>query len=253
MNQIPYFMFVLIRITSFFIFVPFFNNQSFEMIFKMGLAFLMSFLIFPTLSLTTWVIPGNMLGFILAGSQEMLIGILIGLTFLIILFALQLTGTLLGFQMAFSMASAVDPSFEEDSNVMSVILVLIGTMIFLNLRGDHYLLFALQKSFSILAPGSIAVTKNLITELSVLIIKSFEVGFKLAAPAVILLLAIDITLGLIGKTASKMQIFFVGLPLKIAVGLWSLTLIMGFIVSIFGKEVEKLPRYLIHFFRLMKV
>ena len=183
----------------------------------------------------------------------MLIGILMGLTFLILLFSLQLTGTLLGFQMAFSMASAVDPSFEEDSNVMSVLLVMIGTMLFLNLRGDHYMLYALQKSFSILVPGSIAVTQNLITELSVMIIKAFEVGFKLAAPAIILLLAIDITLGLIGKTASKMQIFFVGLPLKIAVGLWSLTLIMGFIVTIFGKEVDKLPRYLIHFFRLMKV
>lgn len=252
-QQIPYFMLVVIRITSFMLFVPFFNNQSFENIYKMGLAFLLSFLLFPTLDYSQWVIPGNVLSFLLAASQEMLIGILIGLTFMILLFSLQLAGVLLGFQMAFSMANAVDPSFEEDTNVMSVMMVMIGTLLFLNLRGDHYLLYALQKSFYMVAPGAITITRNLINELSVMIIKSFEVGFKLAAPAIILLLAIDVTLGLIGRTASKMQIFFVGLPLKIAIGLWSLTLILGFIVQIFGKEVEMLPRYIVHFFRLMKV
>jgi len=251
--QTPYFMMVFIRISAFMAFVPFFNNQNFLMEARMGIALLISLLIFPTISISSWKIPDHVPGFLLAVSQEILVGILMGLTFLILLFGLQLTGRVLGFQMAFSMANVVDPAFGTNSNVLSVFLVMTGTLIIINLGGDHYLLYSLGKSFNILKPGSIAITRSLISDLSLMIIKAFEVGFRLAAPAVILLLCIDVTLGLIGKTSTKMQIFFVGLPLKISIGLFSFTLILGFVITIWGKEAAKLPEYLLRFFHLMKV
>jgi flagellar biosynthetic protein FliR len=251
--QAPYFMVVFIRISAFMAFVPFFENQNFLIQVRVGFAFLLSLLIFPTISFANWVIPNNVLGFALVVSQEILVGILMGLTFLILLFGLQLAGLTVGFQMAFSMANVVDPSFGENTNVLSVLLVMTGTLMVLALGIDHYLLLSLGKSFDLVVPGSITVTKKLITEMSVLVIKAFEIGFRLAAPAIILLLCIDVTLGLIGKTSTKMQIFFVGLPLKIAVGLFSMTLILGFVLSIWGKEAMKLPEYLLVFFKLMKV
>jgi flagellar biosynthetic protein FliR len=246
-------MMVFIRIGAFIAFVPFFENRAYLPVMKMSLALALSLLLFPTIDTANWIVPTNVPGFIFAVSQEIFIGILMGLTFLILLFGLQLTGRLLGFQMAFSMANVVDTTFGDNANVLSVFLVMVGTMMILSLRGDHYLLYALSKSFEILIPGAIVVTKALLNDLSRMIVKSFEIGFKLAAPAVLLLLCIDLTLGLIGKTASKMQIFFVGLPLKISVGLFSFTLILSFIVGVWGSEVEKFPQYLLHFFSLMKL
>lgn len=251
--QTPYFMLVFVRMAAFVGFVPFFSNQNFYAFIKVAFAFLLTVLLFPTISMSNWVVPTNVAGFVLAVTQEVLIGILMGLTFLIMLFGLQLTGRVLGFQMAFSMANVVDNTFGSNANVLSVFLVMVGTMMIISLRGDHYFLLSLSKSYDMLIPGSMAVTRDLIDELGKMIIRSFEVGFKLAAPAVILLLCIDITLGLIGKTASKMQIFFVGLPLKISIGLFSFTLIMGFVIAIWGKEVEKLPHYLMRFFSLMRI
>jgi flagellar biosynthetic protein FliR len=227
--------------------------KNFISTFKVGFAFLLSLLLFPTISVSNWVIPTNIPGFLLAVTQEVLIGILMGLTFLILLFGLQLTGRVLGFQMAFSMANVVDNTFGSNANVLSVFLVMMGTMMVIAMRGDHFFLISVNRSFEILAPGSMAVTRSLIDELGKMIIKAFEVGFKLASPAVILLLCIDLTLGLIGKTASKMQIFFVGLPLKISIGLFSFTLIIGFVMGVWGKEVVKLPQYLLRFFTLMKI
>jgi flagellar biosynthesis protein FliR len=251
--QIPFFMMVFIRISAFLAFVPFFENKAFLPIMKITMALTLSLLLFPTLNFDSWVVPSHLPGFILAVSQEIMIGILMGLTFLILLFGLQLTGRLLGFQMAFSMANVVDATFGDNANVLSVFLVMVGIMVILAMRGDHYFLYALAKSFEILVPGSIAVTRALVDDLSKMIVKAFEIGFKLAAPAVLLLLCVDLTLGLIGKTASKMQIFFVGLPLKISIGLFSFTLILGFILGLWGSEVEKLPQYLLHFFSLMRI
>jgi flagellar biosynthesis protein FliR len=59
-------------------------------------------------------------------------------------------------------------------------------------------------------------------------------------------------MAIVGKAAAKIQIFFIGLPLKIAVGLFSITLMLQFMVSIWGREVSKLPEYFLHFLRLMK-
>jgi len=252
-DQAPLFMVVFIRIGAFIAFVPFFNDQNYIMAVKVGIAFFMSVLLFPVIDTATWHIPGNAAQFILMVAQEVLVGLLIGLTFLIILFGLQLAGRIVSFQMAFSMANVVDSTFGAQSNVLSVLLVMLGTMLIIAMGGDHYLLYSLKKSFEVLPPGTIAVTRSLVDELSAMVVKSFEIGFKLASPAVILLLSIDLTLGLIGKTASKMQIFFVGLPLKISVGLFSISLILGFVLSIWGKEVPLLPDYLLRLFGLMRV
>jgi flagellar biosynthetic protein FliR len=251
--QVPYFLVVFIRISAFIGFVPFFNNQNFFMMVKVGLAFLLTVLLYPSISLSSWVIPNHTLGFLLVVTQEVLVGILMGLAFLIVLFGLQLAGRMVGFQMAFSMANVVDPTFGANANVLSVFLVMLGTMLLIALGGDHFLLYSLDRSFDILTPGSIAVTRNLLNDLSAMVIKSFEIGFKLAAPAVILLLCIDLTLGLIGKTASKMQIFFVGLPLKISIGLFGISLMLGFVLSVWGKEVAKLPEFLLRLFKLMRI
>jgi flagellar biosynthesis protein FliR len=175
-----------------------------------------------------------------------------GLTFMVILFALQFAGRMVGFQMAFSLANVVDPAFGENANVLSVFLVLLGTLLAVTLGADHYLLLTMSKSFEILAPGGMAVSQALINDLSALVVKAFVIGFKLSAPAIILLLCIDVTLGLIGKTSTKMQIFFVGLPLKISVGLFSITIILAFVLSVWGKEVSHLPEYLLRFFHLMR-
>jgi flagellar biosynthetic protein FliR len=104
-----------------------------------------------------------------------------------------------------------------------------------------------------LVPGGFLVTKTVIDELSRLVIHAFDVGFRLAAPAVILLICVDLTLGLIGKTASKMQIFFVGLPLKISMGLFSFGLILGFIMTVWSKDIARFPDYFIRFFQIMRI
>jgi flagellar biosynthetic protein FliR len=146
----------------------------------------------------------------------------------------------------------VDVTFGDNANVLSVFMVVLGTMLIVTLGGDHYLLYTINRSFEVLIPGTFVVTKPLLSELSRLIVHAFEVGFKLSAPAVILMLCIDLTLGLIGKTASKMQIFFVGLPLKIALGLFGFSLILGFIVSIWAKDIPRFPDIILGLFKNMR-
>ncbi|MCP5105434.1 MAG: hypothetical protein GY950_18745 [bacterium] len=252
-NQAPYFMLVFVRIGAFIAFVPFFNNKNYIMAIKVGFAFFVSFLLFPSISTSSWVLPTSMWELVYVMSLEILVGILMGLTLLILLFGLQLAGRMLGFQMAFSMANVVDATFGSNANVLSVFMVILGTMLIVAMGGDHYMLYSVNRSFELLAPGTLMVNKPVLNELSRMVVHAFEVGFKLASPAVILLLSIDVTLGLIGKTASKMQIFFVGLPLKISIGLFSFSLILGFIATIWARDIPLFPGYLLNMFKSLSV
>ncbi len=249
----PYFVIIFIRLEAFMLFVPFFDNPNFSAVpIQAGFSFLVSLLLFPTISTASWVIPNNLLSYMFMMASEIMVGILMGLVLVILLFALQLAGRMLGFQMAFSMANVVDVTFGSDTNVLSVFMVMVGTMIFITLGGDHSLLYSLKQSFATLPPGSLTVTQPFLNEMSRLVEHAFVVGFKLSAPAVILLLCIDLTLGLIGKTAAKMQIFFVGLPLKIAFGLFGFALTLGFITEVWAKDIPGIPVFITRLMALLR-
>ncbi len=252
-QNIPLFMIVFIRFSAFMGMVPFFKNRNFTMTLKISFAFLIAVLVFPSLDVSAWIIPQDMLSFMILIGGELLVGFLMGLVMLIIIFTLELVGHLVGFQMAFSMARAVDSTTDTQTNVIGVILIWVGTMILLSMGGDHYLLYSLRNSFLVIPPGHIVVTRDLINELSKMTINSFVMGFKMASPAIIVLISIDITLGIIGKTASKMQIFFVGLPLKIALGLFMVTLVLGLVQVIWSVRIENLPETFNNLFKMMRI
>lgn len=252
-TETPKFVLAFIRISTIFAAVPFFNNKNYSVIIKVLFALFITLLLFPVLNYSAWIVPASIPGFLILVVQEMITGMLIGLSVLILLFALEMVGHIIGFQMAFSMARAMDSTLNAQTNIMAVIMVLMGSMIFIALRGDHFILMALSGSFDILMPGTIGVTKPVIDGLSDLVVRSFDIGFRISSPAILILLSIDVTLGIIGKTASKMQIFFVGLPLKVSIGMFIVTLTFSFIVSVWGREINFFSARIFDFLGFMKV
>lgn len=246
-------MVVWVRITAFLAFVPFFNStRSVAVFFKTASGFLLSILLVGSVSPSSWQLPTGLVSLLTVLAGEALTGILIALVVMILIMVLQMLGDIMGFQMAFSMARVVDATMGEQNNVISVFLVTIGTMIFLTIGGDHLLLLSLRKSFEIVPPGQLAAGKDLADLLVKWISRMFELGVKVAFPGIVLLLAVDLVLGLIGRTASKMQIFFVGLPLKITLGLYALVVGTGFVITVWSREASQLPQWLGRFFGLLR-
>ncbi len=246
-------MVVWVRISAFLAFVPFFSStRTSAVMFKTAFSLFISILLVNTLPVSSWQLPTQALPYVILLSGEVFVGILIALSILTLFMVLQMLGDIMGFQMAFSMARVIDASMGSQSNIISVLMVSIGTVIFLSLGGDHILLSALRHSFDIVPPGQVMIGKELIDVLFIWLSRSFELGVKVAFPGIILLLTIDLILGLIGRTASKMQIFFVGLPLKISMGLYLFVVGVGFAMTIWGRELTQLPHWLGRMFGLIR-
>lgn len=244
---------IWVRISAFLAFVPFFStSRNSAVMSKAAFALITSFLLVNTLPVGTWQIPDQILPFLLYMSGEVLVGLLIALFVMILFMSLEILGDIIGYQMAFSMARVIDATSGSQSNVISVLFVLIGTVTFLALGGDHMLLWSLRKSFDIIPPGQVIPGKEFIDLLVLWIHRMYELGVKIAFPNIILILSVDLTLGLIGKSASKMQIFFVGLPMKITLGVYLMVVGLGFYITIWGKQVVLFPEILGRLFAFIK-
>lgn len=236
-------MVIWVRVTSFLAFVPFFNAaRTSAVMFKTALALVISVLIVNALPTANWQVPSHVLAFLIFLSGEVMVGILISLIVTTLFMILQILGHILGYQMAFSMAKMIDTTMGEQSDVISVMLVSIGTVILIAVGGDHLLIWSLYKSFEIVPPGHLLIGKDLLDFLVGFVTRSFELGVKVAFPGIILLLSVDLVLGLIGRTASKMQIFFVGLPLKISLGLYILIIGLGYVMAVWRREIAQIPQ-----------
>lgn len=252
LSRAPHLVVVFIRLSVVLLVTPFFNNRNYIAPIKAGMAFLFSLLLLPSLDLASWTVPPTVPGFLVFLLQEMAAGILIGLVTVIVFFSAGFVGHLVGFQMSFTMASSFDPSFGEQTDILSAFAMTFATMIFLTMNGDHLILKATAASFRLLPPGRMLVHGAVLPALAELFTHSFAVGMRLAAPALILLLLTDLTLGILGKASTKMQVFFVGIPLKIAVGLFCFTALLGLIVSLWSREIRLLPDYLVKFIGMVR-
>jgi flagellar biosynthetic protein FliR len=134
--------------------------------------------------------------------------------------AFELAAHLIASQMGFSLAGTIDPSTQAQTTAFGTIAQMLGLMALLATDGHHWFLAATVKSFSTTAPGTFSFTPQLLDIFLRLSADALVVGVTLAAPARIVLLAVEFALEFFGRTAPQFQVFVLGFPIKIGVGLW---------------------------------
>ena len=154
---------------------------------------------------------------ILAG--ELVIGMIFGFVGRLVFSGFELAAHLLASQMGFSLAGTIDPSTQAQTTAFGTIAQMLGLMVLLSVDGHHWFLAATVKSFSTTAPGSFSFSPELLDILLKLSGNALVVGVTLAAPAIIVLLAVEFALEFFGRTAPQFQVFILGFPLKIGIGL----------------------------------
>jgi flagellar biosynthetic protein FliR len=158
----------------------------------------------------------------LAMLTEAALGATLALGILLAFAAFSFAGTLLDIQIGFGMASVFDPVTHRQLTVLTNAFNQLAVLMFFLLNGHHALLrgiaFSLER-FPIGHPWSI---EPVFTVLMKKVGSVFGLGFALAAPVVCCLLLVEFALGVISRNMPQMNMFVVGVPAKIAVGLLAL-------------------------------
>jgi flagellar biosynthetic protein FliR len=214
------FVVVLARMGGLVTFAPFWSNQSANTRVRTVLALVMALALTPVVAPRLATPPSDMVGLAVVIMGELMIGFVFGFVGRVIFMSLDVAAQVLGLQMGLSLASTIDPSTRAQTTALGIAAQMFGLMILMGADGHHWLLSATVRSFQTVAPGGITFSPELAQIMLRLTADALAVGVALAAPAIVVLLAIEFMLAVAGRAAPQLQIMVLGFPIKIFTSLW---------------------------------
>lgn len=233
-EQAEAFFLIFIRVTAVMITIPVLGDASVPMRVKAGLSLMMAMILFPVMQTYVSNSSFDIFSLVLRMIGEILIGMAIGFGSRLIFAGIQLAGQLIGFQMGLSIANVIDPANNTQVSVISQFQYLVALLIFLLMDGHHIFIYAIADSIRVLPPLNFHFSGPLLEVLINMMGKMFIVAIKVGAPIVAILFFLSIGMGLVARTVPQINIFVVGFPLQIAVGLIGI----GVTIPLFIKIVE---------------
>lgn len=211
---------VLARVGGLVTFAPFWNHRMVPGRIRALLAMVLALVVTPAIAPRLPTPPTELLHLALIIMGEVLIGFAMGFIGRLVFSALDMAAHVVGFQMGFSLAGVIDPATRAQTAALGVIAQMLGLVILLGADGHHWFLTATVKSYQAVGLGGFRLTAGLSELFIRLAADALAVGLALAAPAVVVLLAVEVALAIAGRAAPQLQIMMLGFPIKIAAGLW---------------------------------
>ena len=151
--------------------------------------------------------------------QQVGIGLAIGFVVRLVFAAFELAGDVVGFQMGLNFASFFDPSLNTQASATARFFGYMASLLFVVLNGHLMVLMAVVRSFEVFP-----VNQNFLEALSLMKLyglggELFASGFWIALPMLGMLMFANLALGIVSRVAPQMNIFAVGFPITLAVGL----------------------------------
>lgn len=242
--QILTFLLAFTRITAMMGLLPIFSSRNIPVQLKAGFSFLLAIALFPFVQIDLEsTFRFNIPLFIFMMIKEVFIGITIGFAASLLFAAVQFAGRLIDRQMGFALVQVVDPFTDAASTVTGQLKIIIFSIIFLLINGHYFLVLAVQKSFDVIPIFQAHLpTGKMASFLSNMVADIFVLAIRLAAPVFTVLILTSIALGVVARTVPQINIFFVGLPLKIGIGVLTLAIVLPSLSIIFRGMVNELIR-----------
>jgi len=206
---------VLIRISGLMIFAPIFSSQTIPPQVKVGFTVALTALLAPIAALHG---GGHLVLGFPAVAGELSVGLIFGLSLKLLTEMLNMAGTLLGFQMSFSLVNVLDPNSTVETPVLSQLLSLVGMLVLFAAGLDRTMLSALLRTFVVVPAGMAVVPGHTGAILLSMMGGVFLSAVQLAAPVIAATVMVDVTSALMGRLAPQLPVLFVGLPVKSLVG-----------------------------------
>lgn len=238
------FLLMLSRLSGLFMVAPIFSSRQIPGTVKALILVLLS----ATLSYFTQIhtpvgidSPGM---FLAAMAVEVAVGYTIGFVATMVFAAIQLAGQVMDMQMGFGIVNVVDPLSGTQIPLMGNLTQTLALLLYLAIDGHHYLLEAIVHSYKIIPVLGFSLSPSFYDLLAILAVQLFAIAVKISAPMVVSLLTTDVAMGFIARTVPQMNVFIVGMPLKIFLGIAVLLLLLPVYIWVFGILFSRFFTYL---------
>jgi len=213
---------VFFRMTGFFLPLPIFGSQQLPARIKIILISALSILIVTH----TKPIPApeHILTMAIFSVKEFGLGLVLGYVFMCIMQVIFIAGEMVSMQMGLSFATLVDPETDINTPLIGQFYHLMMLLLLLGMNAHLALIQVFTESMTLMPLGTFSVSEHFFQDVMGLLSWMLGAGLLIALPVMLMLLMLNLATGMMSKAASQLNIFSIGLPVSLLVGLFTLGL-----------------------------
>ena len=237
--QVLAFVLVVARLSGLFLLAPVFSSKQIPGRIKVMSLLVLALTMVPVVATgNTAEIPDSGIALALLVGKETMIGLALGFAVSIIFTAVQVAASFIDTSMGFSMANLIDPMSGSQGAVFGSFYSIVATLSFLAVNGHHWMLVGFTRSFSVIGITDYPKFQQLFGNAMNIFSQLFVMAFQIAAPILVTLLLVDVVLGIVARVVPQMNVFFVGIPLKVGVGFAAIIISLPTFVHFFEGRIS---------------
>ncbi len=240
--HLEYFLAILARVMGAMVFAPIFGNvtvtRRVRIMLGIGVALIL-YTAYPytPLNYTTFI------GYTVIVVKELVVGLTLGFTANMVLTIINAAGQFIDRELGFSMVSNFDQTFNTETTISAQFYSMLVMILMLVLNLHYYILSALSDSFTLIPLGNVTIDTGALYDTMIgYITQYFIIALRISLPVLIAIMLLNVVLGVLAKTAPQMNMFVVGIQLKIFVGFGVIAVTLPFLSTITGYLYEQMQK-----------
>ena len=227
-QQFETFLLAFVRVSAMLFVFPVFSAQQIPLLLRLGFGTLLTFIIYHVIPPVTGI--GGMYDLVAAVVSQLVLGMVVGFVASLVFTGIQFAGELIDLQIGFAVANVINPTTQQNVTIIGEFQLTLATLVFLITDSHHFLIQGIAGSFHLAPLPFITLDPSVAGNIVLFLGQAFLIVFRIAAPVAVALFITNIGLGLMARVAPQMNVFVVGFPIQIGVGM----LMIAFSIPLIG-------------------
>lgn len=241
--DLEYFLLILTRISCFVFAAPFFSMRNTPMRVRVGISFFTAMLLYGALTPSDYIEYDTVLEYAVIVMKEAVVGLLIGFGASICTSIVNFAGSIADMETGLSMVTLMDPTSREQSSITGVFYQYVLMLMMIATGMYRYLFAALADTFTLIPVNGAVLRGDRLVDAMLQFLGDYVViGFRIVLPIFCTILLLNAVLGVLAKVSPQMNMFAVGLQLKILVGIGVMFLTAGMLPGTADFIFEEMKR-----------
>ena len=240
LDQFEIFILILMRMASFVYTAPFFNTSGTPQKRKVGFSVFLSILVYSLQGSDVSVSYNGVIGYAALVLEEVAVGLLLGAVTSFCTQIILFSGKIIDMDTGISMAQIYDPTTRMQVGIMGNFYYYL-VMLLLIVSGLHrYLVAAIVETYNAIPVGGVKFSSTIYTDILKFVSEYFVIGFRIALPVFAVMLLVNCILAIMAKVSPQMNMFVVGIQLKLFVGLLVIYFTISMLPAVSGYILEEI-------------
>lgn len=232
-NDLEYFLLILVRLSCFVYAAPFFSIKGVPNRVKIALSFFLTVIVFHTAPGGKVPSYNTVLGYSILIIKEAITGLLIGLGANVCSSIVSFAGRMADMEVGLSMVQLMDPLSNESTGFTGTIYQYAVMLIMMVSNMHHFFIRAIVETYTLIPIGMAHFnSENIVITITQFMADYVRIAFQMCLPVVASIMILNSILGILAKSAPQINMFSVGIQIKILTGLSILLLTVGVLPNV---------------------